>query len=529
MRRAARLFGVVLALAATPAYAALPARYGVSGGPTARGGVEARIEELVVDEARRAHRDPVRPDARLEAAAAELARRTPPDGRPPNELVQAALWLHGIVEPPPHLLVVGLTPGQESTLFEQLRARLPHALAEGRFRRVGVAAQPRGNQVLVVLALQESSLELAPVPRALPAGGQAPLVGKLLPPLARPEAFVTAPDGKVSGLALGGDAHRFRATFRCGRERGRYQVELNGDDRFGAAVAANFPIYCGVPAPAGLPASLTAHPDAAGDFRDPRRAERELDRLVNADRAKAGLAPLTVDERLAAVARAHSADMLAHGFVGHISPSTGSAADRLRRAHIDAARILENVARAYSPGEAERGLMASPGHRANVLDREATHLGIGVAVGPPEKDGGATALLVTQLFIRPPDPVGAHSQPELRRGLDRLRESHHLPPLGKDPELDRLATKTARDLASGALAPAHAGDPIDRALGTLANRYRTVRSVMAVAGDLAQLEEGMKKAVLEAGATTLGVGIAAGRRADGSGALFAIAVLATRR
>ena len=123
------------------------------------------------------------------------------------------------------------------------------------------------------------------------------------------------------------------------------------------------------------------------------------------------------------MARAHSADMLAHGFVGHISPTTGSAADRLRRAHIDAARILENVARAYSPGEAERGLMASPGHRANVLDREATHLGIGVAVGPPQKDGGATALLVTQLFIRPPDPVGAHSQPELRRGLDRLREA----------------------------------------------------------------------------------------------------------
>ena len=92
-----------------------------------------------------------------------------------------------------------------------------------------------------------------------------------------------------------------------------------------------------------------------------------------------------------------------------------------------------------------------------------------------------------------------------------------------------MATKTARDLASGALAPAHAGNPIDRALGTLANRYRTVRSVMAVAGDLGQLEEGMKKAVLEAGATTLGVGIAAGRRADGSGALFAIAVLATRR
>src|SRR6185312_417615 len=126
---------------ASPSQAALPLRYGVSGGPAARGGVEARIEALVVDEARRAHRDPVRPDARLEKAAAELARRCPPDGRPSNELVQAALWLHGIVEPPPHLLVVGLTPGGEAALFEQLRARLPRALSEGRFRRVGVAAQ----------------------------------------------------------------------------------------------------------------------------------------------------------------------------------------------------------------------------------------------------------------------------------------------------------------------------------------------------------------------------------------------------
>ena len=74
--------------------------------------------------------------------------------------------------------------------------------------------------------------------------------------------------------------------------------------------------------------------------------------------------------------------------------------DQLRRypqthaSSLDAS--LENVARAYSVGEAQRGLMQSPGHRRNCLATEVTHVGVGVSLG--REIGGRRELYVTQLF-----------------------------------------------------------------------------------------------------------------------------------
>src|SRR5207302_483294 len=158
----------------------------------------------------------------------------------------------------------------------------------------------------------------------------------------------------------------------------------------------------------------------------------------NADRAHAGLPALGWDDQLAAVARAHSKDMLDHDFFGHVSPTTGSAADRAKKAHIDAMLILENVARAFSPGESERGLMNSPGHRANILSREATRVGVGVVFDPQAKE-----MLVTQLFAKPPEKFDAHTTDELRKGVLAERRARKLKALERDAWLDELARSTA--------------------------------------------------------------------------------------
>ena len=100
--------------------------------------------------------------------------------------------------------------------------------------------------------------------------------------------------------------------------------------------------------------------------------------LVNRDRQVAGLPGLLWDEHVADVARGHSTEMRRTKIVAHLSPVTGSAADRVRAAKIKTAVVLENVARAYGLGEAHQGLMNSPGHRANLMSHAATHLGIGV-------------------------------------------------------------------------------------------------------------------------------------------------------
>jgi uncharacterized protein YkwD len=514
----------ILLLVASTAHAAA-SRYNEPVADTGRSALVARLLGSVAEVARAQRREVPRPDIRLDRACEDVARHSPPDGRPSNELVQAAMWHNGLVEPPPHLIVATAAPsGDDDQVIEELRNQLPKALSEGQYRRAGAAVVPFAGGRVMIVALQESALTLEPVPRALPFGGPAPLHGKLEQGFQRPEVLVTAPDGKVTRLESGADPHGFAATFRCGAQKGRYQVEIAADDRFGSTVVANFPIYCGQAAPSALPTGPgprdTVVSDAAG-------AEAVIARLVNQDRARAGLPPLETDARLAEVARAHSLDMHQHDFVGHVSPSTGAPSDRVKRAKIDAVVVAENVARAYSPEEAERGLMESPGHRANILGRDVTRLGVGVVMTPGL--GGVKELLVTQLFIKPPERVVASSHEELRKRINELRRGVHVAPLEPDKTLDELAQQTAEQLAKGELRPEHAGEPTERALGHLSRSYSEMRTVVASGSGLPQLVQGVAKSVLDGSENAVGVGLATGHRPDGSAAVFAVVVLGARR
>jgi uncharacterized protein YkwD len=524
-----RARAVCLALLSTAAAHAQPAaRYGdpPPQTPAHAQTLEARIAELTAEMARKERREPPRRDVRLDAAMSEIVRLIPDRGSPPNELVQGALWVHGLVEPPPHLVLATMGTGEEREFLNELRGQLPALLAAGRYARIGVGLAPVRGGARVLVALQESFLELEPVPRALPNGGPAPLRARLRAAFVRPEVFVTAPDGRVERLPAGGERARIAATFRCGPARGRYQIELTGEDRFGSTVLANFPVYCGTAAPAT--AQGAAPPVAARDepFSTVAAAEKQVWQLVNRDRAQAGLQPLAWDAKLADIARAHSADMLAHGFFGHVSPTTGSASDRTRRAGVDAMLVLENVARAFSAGEAERGLMNSPGHRANILSREATRVGVGIVA---DEAGGTRELLVTQVFVRPPERLEAHTGDELKRAIASLRATRRLTPLKDDAELDQLAQATARDLARGVLDAAGGSKRVEAALSAEAHRWKAVRTGFAVVGGASQVVDSLKDSLSDAGMTHLGLGLAEGRRREGGTATFAVIVLATQR
>jgi uncharacterized protein YkwD len=283
-------------------------------------------------------------------------------------------------------------------------------------------------------------------------------------------------------------------------------------------------VSCGVPAPTSATAAAPAGAGQGDAFSTPAAAEKTVWKLLNADRAHAGLPALAWDDKLAAVARGHSADMQAHGFFGHVSPTTGTAADRTRRAGIDALLILENVARAFTPGEAERGLMNSPGHRANILNRDATHVGVGVVFDP-----GSREILVTQLFSKPPEPYDAHTVDELRRGIAELRRARKLRPLGSDAGLDHLAQDAARQQAHSGMSAAQAGKRIEAGLAAAAGRWSAVRSVFAVVGAASQVVGSLAGALGDGSVTDFGIGVEPGRRKDGGGALYVVIVLATRR
>lgn len=365
--------------------------------PPPRDPVEQQVEAVVTQLARE-KKSALVVDARLGDAVRRVAERVPKSGAPSQALVENALWEQGFVEPSPHLVLAWGEGGDNSGLIAELRRQLAPLVADARYRRFGVGAVRRKDKVALVAALQESNLELEPVPRALATAQVIELRGKLQPGFAKLRALGTRPEGGVVAIGMATNGEQFSGSFQCGPPAGRWQIEILADGKFGTTVLANFPVFCGVPASFALPA-----PGARNDtIHDPQEAERKLLQLIGDERRRAGLPPVVLDARLTQIARGHSLDMQRSGFVGHLSPKTGSASDRIKRAKFGALRLTENVARAYSVEDAHRGLMSSPGHRRNILDPEVDLAGIGVAV----RDLGDRTyeLHVTELFASQREP-----------------------------------------------------------------------------------------------------------------------------
>ena len=111
-----------------------------------------------------------------------------------------------------------------------------------------------------------------------------------------------------------------------------------------------------------------------------RASERLLFDLVNETRRREGLTTLKWHESVSRAAYAHSVDMKENRFFSHDSPTTGSPADRVTAAGISFRYLLENIAMGQmDPLDAHEGLMNSLSHRRAILDRQVTHVGIGVA------------------------------------------------------------------------------------------------------------------------------------------------------
>lgn len=100
--------------------------------------------------------------------------------------------------------------------------------------------------------------------------------------------------------------------------------------------------------------------------------------LTNAERQKAGLKPLAIDEKLMNSARAKSADMASKKYFDHTSPTYGSPFDQMKSYGISYRSAAENIAMGQrSAEEVVKAWMESPGHRQNILTPEFTHIGIG--------------------------------------------------------------------------------------------------------------------------------------------------------
>lgn len=120
--------------------------------------------------------------------------------------------------------------------------------------------------------------------------------------------------------------------------------------------------------------------------------EQQMVNLVNNERAKAGLKPLAVDTKLSQMARVKSQDMADNNYFSHTSPTYGSPFDMMKKFGISYRTAGENIALNSSVEKAHTALMNSEGHRANILNPNFTHIGIGIV-----SKGGS--LYFTQEFI----------------------------------------------------------------------------------------------------------------------------------
>jgi uncharacterized YkwD family protein len=98
-----------------------------------------------------------------------------------------------------------------------------------------------------------------------------------------------------------------------------------------------------------------------------------------------------MDTALSNVARKKSEDMKAKNYFSHTSPTYGSPFDMMKQFGISYKAAGENIAMGQrTPQEVVTAWMNSPGHRANILNANFTHLGVGYV---------ASGNYWTQMFI----------------------------------------------------------------------------------------------------------------------------------
>ncbi|OXS78349.1 CAP domain-containing protein [Domibacillus enclensis] len=137
------------------------------------------------------------------------------------------------------------------------------------------------------------------------------------------------------------------------------------------------------PAAEAAPQQETPAPsETAADAGSVNAFEQEVAKLVNEERAKAGLQALQLDTKLSEVARAKSQDMKDNGYFSHQSPTYGSPFDMMKQFGITYNTAGENIAKGQqTPEEVMEAWMNSDGHRKNILSADFTHIGVGYVDG----------------------------------------------------------------------------------------------------------------------------------------------------
>jgi uncharacterized protein YkwD len=123
-------------------------------------------------------------------------------------------------------------------------------------------------------------------------------------------------------------------------------------------------------------------------------AEQQFVQLINQARASNGLPALSTNGELHGVAARWSAQMASDGNLRH-NPNLGSQVSNWSRLTENVGMRRDGQAVSHTVQKLHEALMASSGHRANILDRNVSQVGVGVRIS----DNGT--VWVTQIFRQP--------------------------------------------------------------------------------------------------------------------------------
>jgi len=195
-------------------------------------------------------------------------------------------------------------------------------------------------------------------------------------------------------------------------------------------------------------------------------AEQELLALLNRERATRGLQSLSLHSALSGVAARHARLMAKMEDAFHVSPAGTRPGERILSVPgLLVLSLAENVAKNATLPAAHDSLMASPGHRKNILNPLFTHVGLAVIrskgsvyvvenfVQLPENTdiAGLKAAFIAGLSRR-----GIAADPHdlleklARRQCRQFMAAGEAPPLGNRPELAALPARNFRQLAISA-------------------------------------------------------------------------------
>lgn len=162
-------------------------------------------------------------------------------------------------------------------------------------------------------------------------------------------------------------------------------------------------------------------------------------KYTNIERAKAGLKPLTLNQKLSNSAISKVDDMFQLQYFEHTSPSGKTAADLVRVEGYDFQSVGENLALGDFGNDQKlvQAWMNSPLHKKNILNPKFTEIGLAIAKGTYNGD---TQWLAVQHFGRP-SPVCEPVPVVFKNNVDEEKNALEI----EEQELKKIAEEIESD------------------------------------------------------------------------------------